>query len=70
LGFLKMIEFNLKSRAALECARRYITYLLGYINILAQIKIVSCKFRKFFILHISKIHTLGMKMTCSGEKSF
>jgi len=28
LGFLKMIEFNLKSRAALKCARRYIIYLL------------------------------------------
>jgi len=25
-----MIEFNLKSRAALECARRYIMYLLKF----------------------------------------
>ena len=28
LGYWKMIEFNLKSRDALECARRYIGYLL------------------------------------------
>jgi len=32
-----MIEFNLKSRAALECARTYITYLLSYLE----------KFREF-----------------------
>ena len=30
LGISKKIEFDLKSKVALECARRYITYLLTF----------------------------------------
>jgi len=61
-----MIEFNLKSRAALECARRYIGYLLmcESINPFASI-MHSCS-------HLSitlKKHT-GIKMTHNSLLSY
>jgi len=33
-----MIEFKLKSRAALECARRYIMYLLIFIRPINELR--------------------------------